>query len=129
MKHISTLRKAVQTNIITLLDDYDTERQNDAPRVSDFGSDTLNRLQQDRGKLEKSKAEYSNEADLINETLADVEKNVEEMRNDAVEKRSKISRKGVESIALQLCNVAGRVTELKDKLPVLDRIVNKVKNL
>ena len=48
------------------------------------------------------------------------------MRNDAVEKRSRISRKEVESIALQLCNVAGRVNDLKEKLPSLERIISKV---
>ena len=76
--------------------------------------------------LEKSKAEYSNEADLVNDALGDVERNVEQMRNDAVEKRSRISRKQVESIALQLCNVAGRVNEMKEKLPPLERILQKV---
>ena len=81
---------------------------------------------QDRCVLEKSKAEYSNEADLVNDALGDVERNVEQMRNDAVEKRSRISRKQVESIALQLCNVAGRVNEMKEKLPPLERILQKV---
>ena len=76
--------------------------------------------------MEKNKAEYSNEADLVDDALRDVEKNVEQMRNDAVEKRSRISRKEVESIALQLCNVAGRVNDLKEKLPNLERVISKV---
>ena len=63
---------------------------------------------------------------MVNDALGDVERNVEQMRNDAVEKRSRISRKQVESIALQLCNVAGRVNEMKEKLLPLERILQKV---
>ena len=43
------------------------------PRVADFGSDTLTRLQLDRSSLEKQKAEYSNESDLVDDALKDVE--------------------------------------------------------
>jgi len=35
--------QSVQTNIITMLEDYEVSR---APKVADFGSDTLTRLQQ-----------------------------------------------------------------------------------
>ena len=69
--------------------------------MNDYTTDTLSRLQQDRAKVERQKAEYHNDADIVDEIIATVENIVERMRNDAVEKRSIISRKDVESLGLQ----------------------------
>jgi len=94
--------------------------------VSDFASDTLSKLQMERSALEKSKAEYSNESDLADDALRDVEKAVDQMRNDAISGKSKMSRKEIESIALQLMNVASKVSDLKEKIPDLENQMRKV---
>ena len=60
----------IQSSIIEQLEEYDQGRP---PRVADFASDTLTRLQLDRSTLEKQKAEYSNESDLVDDALKDVE--------------------------------------------------------
>lgn len=59
------------TSCSTFYDDL--EQKVRPPRVADFGSDTLSRLQLDRSSLEKQKAEYSNESDLVDDALKDVE--------------------------------------------------------
>ena len=94
--------------------------------MSDFASDTLSKLQMERSALEKSKAEYSNESDLADDALRDVEKAVDQMRNDAISGKSKMSRKEIESIALQLMNVASKVSDLKEKIPDLENQMRKV---
>ena len=113
----------IQTSIIQQLEEYDQVRP---PRVTDFGSDTLTRLQLDRSSLEKQKAEYSNESDLVDDALKDVENSVDQMRNDAISGKSKMSRKEIESVALQLMNVASKITDLKEKLPDLEDQMRKV---
>ena len=80
----------------------------------------------ERSALEKSKAEYSNESDLADDALRDVEKAVDQMRNDAISGKSKMSRKEIESIALQLMNVASKVSDLKEKIPDLENQMRKV---
>ena len=102
----------VQGSIISMIEDYEIAQvilflhlfltnYFKAPRVNDYTTDTLSRLQQDRAKVERQKAEYHNDADTVDEIIATVENVVERMRNDAVEKRSIISRKDVESVGLQ----------------------------
>ena len=113
----------IQTLIIQQLEEYDQVRP---PRVADFGSDTLTRLQLDRSSLEKQKAEYSNESDLVDDALKDVENSVDQMRNDAISGKSKMSRKEIESVALQLMNVASKISDLKEKLPELEDQMRKV---
>ena len=105
------------------MEEYEVQRP---PRVSDFASDTLSKLQMERSALEKSKAEYSNESDLADDALRDVEKAVDQMRNDAISGKSKMSRKEIESIALQLMNVASKISDLKEKIPDLENQMRKV---
>ena len=40
------------------------------------------------------------------------------MRNDAISGKSKMSRKEIESVALQLMNVASKITDLKVRINV-----------
>ena len=47
---------------------------------------------------------------------------VDQMRNDAISGKSKMSRKEIESVALQLMNVASKITDLKVKYPSLFEI-------
>ena len=71
--------------------------------------------------MEKNKAEYSNEADLIDDDLRDVEKNVEQMRNDAVEKRSRISRKENGLATNNLIKIKKKITK---KIENFEKIQN-----